>query len=325
MIKGEIKVKKLNIISLCDGISIGRLALENLGYEVDYYRAEIKDIANEVAMKNFPNSYNLGDVTKVSFKDGVLHSELGEYNIGHVDMVIFGSPCQNFSRGMHAEDRIGLKGSKSSLFYECHRILKEVNPTFYFMENVIMKKEDQDEISNIMGVQPVRINANLFAPSLRDRLYWCNWNVNVPTERASNIVLNDILIDGYSNRDFARALLVSDSRPLTTPCKMVHRFLSSGFTTLIFKNEEHYKKCVEEYMRLSGGARKITAKDLDNYTGNVFDGVRYLNQEELEACQGFPKGYTSYLTRNQSADVCGDSWCLPVIEYIFGQLPIEDV
>jgi DNA (cytosine-5)-methyltransferase 3A len=81
-------MKKFIVVSLCDGISIGRCALEQLGYDVVYYRAEIKETANRVAMTQFPDSHNLGDVTKVSYKDGVLHSELGDYELDHVDMVI---------------------------------------------------------------------------------------------------------------------------------------------------------------------------------------------------------------------------------------------
>ena len=308
-------MNKLTVVSLCDGISIGRLALEQLGYDVDYYRAEIKETANKLAMERFPDSHNLGDVTKVGYKNGILYSELGNYNVGHIDMVMFGSPCQNFSRAMHTEDRIGLEGSKSSLFYQCLRILKECQPDYYFMENVIMKKEDQQAISDMLGVEPVRINGSYFTAALRDRLYWANWDIKLPENHGAN--LQSILTDGYTNRDRARALLCSDSRPLTTPVKMAHRFLSSGFTTLIFKDEQHYKDCVAEYKRISGGIRKLTAKDLDGYDGDVFDGVRYMNQVELERCQGVPEGYTSCLTRNEASDTLGDSWCLPVIKWCF--------
>lgn len=312
-------MKKFIVVSLCDGISIGRYALEQLGYDVVYYRAEIKETANRVAMIQFPDSHNLGDVTKVSYKDGVLHSELGDYELDHVDMVIFGSPCQNFSRAMHTEDRIGLEGSKSNLFYECLRILQECNPDYYFMENVIMKKEDQDAISNMLGMQPVRINGSYFTAALRDRLYWANWKIDLPKDHG--IKLRDILMSGYTDRDKARALLVSDSRPLTTPVKMVHRFMSSGFTTLIFKDEQHYRACVNEYHRISGGIRKVTAKDLDGYNGHIFDGVRYLNQTELERCQGVSDGYTSCLNRNEASGVLGDGWCLPVIKWCFSFIP----
>lgn len=111
--------------------------------------------------------------------------------------------------------------------------------------------------------------------------------------------------------------MVSDSRPVTTPIKMFHRYYSTGFTTLIFKDKSHYKDCVKEYERLSGGKRKMAAKELDSYTGHVFDGVRYMNQEELEKCQCVPSGYTKYLTRNESADVLGDGWNIDVIKWFF--------
>ena len=135
-----------------------------------------------------------------------------------------------------------------------------------------------------------------------------------------NILLSDILADGYTDRDKARNLLVSDSRPLTTPVKMFHRYYSTGFTTLIFKDESHYKACVDEYERLSGGKRKITAKDLDDYAGHIFDGVRYLYQEELEKCQCVPSGYTKCLTRNEAADVLGDGSNIDVIKWFFSGL-----
>lgn len=314
---------KFTVVSLCDGISIGRLALEQLGYNVDYYRAEIKETANKLAMEQFPDSHNLGDVTKVSYKNGVLYSELGNYNVDHVDMVIFGFPCQSESQAMKKDMRVGLEDKKrSGLFYECYRILQECSPDYYFVENVgSMKKDDLDFVSKMLGNQPVRINSSYFTAQLRDRYYWANWDIELPENHG--IELQSILTDGYTNRDRARALLVSDSRPLTTPVKMVHRFLSSGFTTLIFKNEQHYKDCVAEYKRISGGTRKVTAKDLDGYDGNVFNGVRYMNQVELERCQGVPEGFTSCLTRNEAAGCLGDSWTLPVIKWCFSFMETE--
>ena len=198
-----------------------------------------------------------------------------------------------------------------------NRILKEINPKYFFMENVAsMKNDDRDFISELMGVTPHKVDAKLVSPELRKRYYWTNIEVNNEIEE-KNIFFQDILSDGYSDRDKARNLLVSDSRPLTTPVKMFHRYYSTGFTTLIFKDEQHYKKCVDEYERLSGGKRKITAKDLDGYTGNVFDGVRYMNQDELEKCQCVPSGYTKCLTRNEAADVLGDGWNIDVITYFF--------
>ena len=316
----------MKIVSLCDGMSIGHVALDEANIPVEaYYAAEIKDIGIKVTKDNYPNTIHIGDINKISFKDGVLYTENGEYHCGDIDMVIFGSPCQSFSQAMKTDMRIGLEDKvRSGLFLECYRILKEINPKWFLLENVAsMKKEDQAFLSKCMGVQPIRINSKFVGPALRDRLYWTNIpNVTQPVDKG--ITLQDILTDGWSDRDKARCLIVSDSRPLTTPVKMFHRYYSTGFSTLIFKSKEHYEECVKEYERLSGGKRKITAKELDNYEGTVFDGVRYMNQEELEKCQNVPKGYTKCLTRNEAADVLGDGWSVDVITHIFKGLTVQN-
>jgi site-specific DNA-cytosine methylase len=314
-------MRGLNVLSLCDGMSCGQIGLEKEGIAVDkYFASEIKDIGIKVTKDNYPNTIHIGDLTKVTYNNGVLHTEVGDFET-EIDIVIFGSPCQTFSIACKTDKRIGLEDDmKSGLFLHCQRILTEVNPKFFFMENVAsMKEDDKDFISELMGINPYKINADKVAPALRNRYYW----TNLPITEAINevdIKLNDILEDGWSDRDKARNLLVSDSRPLTTPVKMFHRYYSTGFTTLIFKSEEHYKECVKEYERLSGGKRKITAKELDSYDGNVFDGLRYLNQNELEKCQCVPKGYTKCLTRNEAADVLGDGWNIGVITYFFSSL-----
>lgn len=316
----------MKIVSLCDGMSCGHIAIDEAGILVEaYYAAEIKDIGIKVTKDNYPNTIHIGDINKISFKDGVLYTENGEYHCGDIDMVIFGSPCQSFSQAMKTDMRIGLEDKvRSGLFLECYRILKEINPKWFLLENVAsMKKEDQAFLSKCMGVQPIRINSKLVGPALRDRLYWTNIpNVTQPEDKG--ITLQDILTDGWSDRDKARCLIVSDSRPLTTPVKMFHRYYSTGFSTLIFKSKEHYEECVKEYERLSGGKRKITAKELDDYEGTVFDGVRYMNQEELEKCQNVPKGYTKCLTRNEAADVLGDGWSVDVITHIFKGLTVQN-
>lgn len=313
--------KGLNVLSLCDGMSCGQITLKELGIKVDnYFASEIKDVAIKVTKDNYQNTIHIGDLTKITYSNGILHTEIGDFET-EIDMVIFGSPCQTFSIACKTDKRIGLEDDmKSGLFLHCNRILKEVNPKFFFMENVAsMKDDDRDFISELMGVSHYKINADKVSPALRNRYYWTNLS---PTDQISevHINLNDILEDGWSDRDKARNLLVSDSRPLTTPVKMFHRYYSTGFTTLIFKSKDHYEECVKEYERLSGGKRKITAKDLDDYTGNVFDGVRYLNQHELERCQCVPKGYTKCLTRNEAADVLGDGWNIGVITYFFKAL-----
>lgn len=309
---------ELNVLSLCDGMSCGHIALEKAGFKVGkYFASEIKDVAIKVTKDNYPDTIHIGDVNKITYKDGVLHTEVGDFETD-IDIVMFGSPCQTFSIACITERRIGLDDNeKSGLFKQCYRILKEVNPKYFFMENVAsMKKDDKDFISELMGVEPYLINADIVSPALRKRYYWTNIKPENEIEKV-DISLNDILTSGWSNRKKARCLAVIDSRPNSTPIKMFHRYYSTGFTTLIFKDEQHYKDCVTEYEKLSGGKRKVAASELDGYTGNVFDGVRYMNQDELEKCQCVPSGYTKCLTRNEAADVLGDGWNIDVITYFF--------
>lgn len=273
-------------------MSCGQIALDKLGIKVDeYYASEIKDIAIKVTKHNYPNTIHIGDVNKISYKDGVLHTENGNYDVGEIDLVIFGSPCQTFSIAMKSDLRVGLANKKKSgLFLECHRILKEVNPRYFLMENVArMKQEDKDFITKTMGVEPLRINSKLVSAQLRDRLYWTNIpNVTIPVDRGGK--LQDILTSGFADREKARALLVSDSRPLVTKSRMLHRYRNTGFTTLIWEEK-----------------------------GND-ETVRYMNQTELERCQTVPNGYTSCLTRNEAADVLGDGWTVGVIAHILKPL-----
>ena len=314
----------IKVLSLCDGMSCGQIALKKLGINVDkYYSAEIKQIAKQVTMENYPDTIQIGDVTKIKYVDGVLFTEIGEFK-EKFDLVIFGSPCQTFSIACKTDKRIGLDDDfKSGLFFECHRILEEVSPKYFLMENVAsMKKDDEELITKFMGVNPIKINASVVLPCLRNRLYWTNVKNIKPIVKEKEYCLNDILEDGWSDRGKARTLLVSDSRPLTTPIKMFHRYYSTGFTTLIFKSKEHFEECEKEYLRLSDGKRKITAKELDGYIGNIFDGVRYMTKTEREKCHGIPKGYTKSLTENQAADVIGDGWAIDVIAHILKNMEV---
>lgn len=278
----------INVLSLCDGMSCGRIAMERAGVKVNrYYASEIKEIAIRVTKDNYPDTIHIGDVKSIKFDRGLLQTEKGYFST-KIDLVIFGSPCQTFSVAMKKELRVGLANKeKSGLFLECYRVLREVNPEYFLMENVArMKQEDKDFITELMGVEPIRINSKLVSAQLRDRLYWTNIQ-NVLQPKDKKIELQEILTSGYTNRKKARVLLVSDSRPLKTKIKMIHRYRTTGFTTLIWEN-----------------------KDDD-------ESVRYMNQTELERCQTVPEGYTRCLTRNQAADVLGDGWTIDVITHIF--------
>ena len=277
----------MKVLSLCDGMSIAHIALDRIGMHVDkYFAAEIKPVALKVTKENYPDTIHIGDVNKVRYKGGILYTENGNYNVGHIDLMVFGSPCQSFSIAMKTEMRVGLKDKvRSGLFLECYRILQEVQPTWFLLENVAsMKNEDRDFLSKCMGVEPIRINSKLVCAALRDRYYWTNiQGITQPEDKG--ITLQSILTSGYTDRQKARALLVSDSRPLVDKKKMLHRY--KKFTTIVWEEK-----------------------------GND-DSIRYLNQTELERCQTVPEGYTKCLTRNEAADVLGDAFTVDVISHIF--------
>lgn len=304
---------KMNVLSLFDGISCGQVALERANVQVEqYFASEIKEDGIKVTMENYPKTIQLGDITKINGSD-----------LPTIDLLIGGSPCQNLSIAMAKQHRKGLEGDKSSLFYEYYRLLEEVKPKYFFLENVGgMSNKDKAIITELLGVQPIRINSERVSAQLRNRLYWTNIpNLNQPEDKG--IKLNDILVDGWSNREKARCLLESDSRPLTNPLKMFHRYYSTGFNTLIFKSKEHYEQCLDHYLTHFKG---MSAKDINasGITSDVYNGVRYLYQSELEALQTVPKGYTSVLTRNQAAGVLGDGWTVDVIAHIFKGLKSND-
>lgn len=308
----------LVVLSLFDGMSNGQIALKKLGLKVKkYFASEIKEDGMKVTQFNYPDTIQLGDVTKIKYKDGVLYSENGEFNIGKIDLVIGGSPCQNLSAAMKNEHRNGLEGEKSKLFFEYERILKEVNPSYFLLENVgSMKKEDKDIITELMKVEPIKINSENVSAQLRNRYYWTN--IAVGEIKNLNIVFNDVLENGWSDRTKARCLLESDSRPLADPLRMFHRYYSTGFTTLIFKSKEHYELCKEHYdTYFKGKSAKEIDEIRDTVDLSVYTGLRYMNQNELEACQTVPKGYTSVLTRNEAAGLLGDGWTVDVIAHIF--------
>lgn len=279
----------MNVLSLFDGISCGRVALERAGIKVDkYFASEIKDIAIKCSMDNYPDIIRLGDVKKVKYENGVLSWEGGQEKV-KIDLLIGGSPCQNFSQAMTAEKRKGFEGEKSSLFYEYYRLLQEVKPKYFLLENVKMKKDDELKMNEYMGVKAININSSLVSAALRNRYYWTNIpGITQPKDKG--IKLQDILTSGYADREKARSLLVSDSRPLVDKQRMLRRYKTTGFTTIVW----------EKYG--------------DDTT------VRYLSQRELERCQTMPEGYTKSLTRNQAANVLGDGWTVDVIVHIFSFL-----
>lgn len=182
----------MNVLSLFDGMSCGRVALEKVGIPVElYFSSEIDKYAITIARKNWPGNIEVGDVTKIQVNE-----------LPKIDLLIGGSPCQGFS---NAGDGLNFSDPRSALFFEFVRIKNELtakNPNLYFMlENVCMKKEWQHTISKYMGVEPIKINSALVSAQNRNRLYWTNIpGVVQPEDRG--IVLADILQDEVDPKYF---------------------------------------------------------------------------------------------------------------------------
>jgi hypothetical protein len=301
----------MNVLSLFDGMSCGRIALEKTNIKVtNYFSSEIKECGIKVANENYPQDKNnrLGDITKINGCD-----------LPDIDLLIGGSPCQDFSGAN--KKRLGIKGEKSGLFFEYVRLLNECKPKYFLLENVRMKKEWEDIISEELGVKPIVINSKLVSPSLRYRLYWTNIpGIKQPEDLG--LKLNDFLLYGYSDRDKCRSLLESDSRPCTTPIKMCHRYFNTGFTTLIFKSKEHFIELKKHFdIHFKGKSAKEIDILINGMDLSIYDGVRYMTKKEREACQTVPLGYTKSLTENQASSILGDGWTIGVITHIFKNLP----
>ncbi len=183
-----------------------------------------------------------------------------------------------------------------------------------------MDIEDNNFITKMLGVMPVRINSSLVSGQLRDRMYWTNipgdgglFGDMIEQPKDTKTWLNTVITEGWTNLKKSTCLLESDSRPSKTPVKMFHRYMTTGMTTLIFKSEQHYKKCLDHYNNNYRGLStdKFT---LDN---SVYEGLRYLSQWELEALQTVPYKYTETLSRNEAACLLGDGWTVNVIAHIF--------
>ena len=177
-----------NILSLFDGISCGQLALNKAGIRYDnYFASEIDKYAIKVTQANYPKTIQLGDVKKL---DGC--------TLPKIDLLVGGSPCQGFS---FAGKQLNFNDPRSKLFFEFVRLLKETKPKYFLLENVLMKKEYEQVITNQLGVEPILINSNLVSAQNRKRLYWTNIpNVSQPTDKS--ISWGDIREHGVNTESF---------------------------------------------------------------------------------------------------------------------------
>ena len=205
----------INVVSLFNGMNTGRQALQNIGIKVNkYYSSEIKPYAIELTQHHFPDTIQVGDVTKWREWDIDWQS---------IDLILSGSPCQDLSA---AGKRAGINGSKSSLFFVFVEILehcKKLNPNVKFLQENVgsASKLDVGIMSRALGVYPVRINSSLVTAQLRDRYYWSNIRTketmfdlvtDIPQPKDRGIMFKDIITSGFVDRDKTGCLMESISR-----------------------------------------------------------------------------------------------------------------
>ena len=186
----------MNVLSLFDGMSCGQIALNRAGIKYDaYFASEVDKYAIKVTQANYPNTVQIGDVTQVA------HTRLP---FGGIDLLMGGSPCQGFS---FAGKQLNFDDPRSKLFFEFVRLKDKLKPKYFLMENVPMKQESQDIISEYLGVKPVMINSSLFSAQNRKRLYWTNIPFDTMPTADKGIVLQDILEeDGIANEAMTNKL-----------------------------------------------------------------------------------------------------------------------
>lgn len=281
----------MNVLSLFDGISAGQVALERAGINVvNYYAAEIDKYAIKVTMANYPNTIQLGDVTKWR-----------EWDIdwASIDLLIGGSPCQGFS---FAGKQLAFDDPRSALFFVYVDILnhiKSVNPNVKFMlENVKMKKEYLAVISEQLGVEPVFINSALLSAQNRQRYYWANWAFGQPED--AGITWGDI-----KEHDAPRC----------------HYYTQKGLDWMARHSERTGKrlrvwddddKC---QMLEASMSKKYSAQRF--FAVNDIHGLRYISLIECERAQTFPDGYTAHVSNTQRYKALGNSWTVDVVAHIF--------
>jgi len=208
----------MNVLSLFDGMSCGMLALDRLGIKVDkYYASEIDKYAIQVSQANYPDIIQVGDITKLDLS-----------TLPKIDLVMGGSPCQGFS---FAGKQLAFDDPRSALFFKFVKCVDALKPKYFLLENVKMKKEYLDIISEHMGVEPIFINSSLVSAQSRQRYYWTNIpNVEQPKERG--IVLRDILEDGFdTERDKSHCLDVNYYKGSS-----VENYLKKSRRQMVFKD-----------------------------------------------------------------------------------------
>jgi len=338
----------MNVLSLFDGMSCGRIALDRAGILVtNYFSSEIDKHAIKVSEDNYPDITRLGDINDWHFW-GI--------DPAKIDIILAGSPCQGFS---FAGKQLAFDDPRSALFFKFIDILnwvKSHNPNVKFLlENVRMKKEYLDVITEAVGFEPVLINSALLSAQNRQRYYWCNWNIEQPKDKG--ITLADIIESGVVDREKAfcidanywkggnlksyfeknRRQLVFEakngknvtinSNQIYTPRTFYETRTEHGKierkrlsklkgrdTTPRCKKSKHYVVCPHEKANCI-----VTVDSFLNWVIDKDYFCRKLTPIECERLQTVPDNYTKAVSNSQRYKMLGNGWTVDVITHILKQ------
>ena len=259
----------LKVLSLFDGLSAAKIAIDKLGFKnVVYYASEIDKYSIKVSQSNNTDIIHLGDVNNISGDE-----------FDDIDLLIGGSPCQDLSSLKN--DRKGLQGDKSILFYQYLRLLKKIKPKYFLLENVKMvgkSLKDKQIITDLLGVEPLLINSDRFVQQNRERLYWTNINVDI-TQLPNRPNWNG------SYWQYRRTYWRENKSGV---CPTLTANMGTGGNNV-------------PYMMINDELIKLTPE----------------NCEELQA---IPIGYTNVVSKMQRYKMIGNSFTVSVIEFLLSFL-----
>jgi DNA-cytosine methyltransferase len=348
----------MNVLSLFDGMSCGQQALERAGFKVDkYFASEIDKYAIQVTMANYPNTIQLSSVVNVIGKD-----------LPKIDILIGGSPCQSFSfagkrKGMSTKDEqeiltlehyLQLKEEgfefegQSYLFWEYMRLLNEVKPKYFLLENVMMGEKWEKILSKAIGVKPIMINSSLVSAQNRQRLYWTNIGLEpqglfgdlesiIQQPKDKGILLKDILEADVDTKYYLSNKMIAGFERH----KERHAEKGTGFGFKP-KNQNDKGNCLrangalcatdnmikivggdfryDEGVRWRDGGKTGTLCTNAESFAKINSKIRRLTPVECERLQTVKDNYTNYVSDSQRYKMLGNGWTVDVIAHILNYI-----
>jgi len=296
-----------NVLSLFDGMSCGQIALNraNIKYNT-YYASEIDKHAIKVTQHNYPNTIQLGDVTKIN-----------GYDLPKIDLLIGGSPCQGFS---FSGKQLNFDDPRSKLFFEFVRLVKELNPKYWLLENVVMKKEFENIISEHLGVKPVKINSSTKSAQNRVRLYWANFNISQPTVKNIN------LIDILENNILINSCIINKNE--LNKATIIGRRLNDRGVREDYNKNVSITQCLEVRATNINKSNCLTTVEKDNVLTTMPIGrhkdafknklpFRYYTLKEYCRLQTVPEKYFyNIVSDSQAKKMIGNGWTVDIISHI---------